>query len=238
MSFKCTKRSISFILSLITLISCQNIMALNVSADEKKVIYLTFDDGPAGNVTKNVLDILKKECVPATFFLIGEQIKGQEDLVKRMYDEGHSLGLHSMSHKRNNLYSSNEAFLKEMLDTQDIINSVVGFKPTILRFPFGCNNNYYKLSQSLVDLLHENNFKIYDWNADSGDGENPGANPSLFIKKSKSNKDRVILLMHCAYISKNSVKALPDIIKYYKDNGYEFKNIDNDTVEQYRVTRK
>ena len=64
-----------------------------------------------------------------------------------MYNEGHSLGLHSMSHKKNYLYTSNESFLKEMLDTQEIINSIVGFKPTILRFPFGCNNNYYRISQ-------------------------------------------------------------------------------------------
>ncbi len=75
-----------------------------------------------------MLDILKQESVPATFFLIGSQIKGQEDLIKRMYDEGHALGLHSMSHNRNNLYNSNEEFLKEMLDTQQMVNSIVGIK--------------------------------------------------------------------------------------------------------------
>ncbi|NFG39865.1 polysaccharide deacetylase [Clostridium botulinum] len=202
-----------------------------------KVIYLTFDDGPASKVTKDVLDILKEEKIHATFFLIGDQIKGQEDLVKRIYDEGHSLGLHSMTHKKNHLYSSNEHFLKEMLETQELINSIIGIKPTILRFPFGCNNNSYKICKSMVDLLHENNLKIYDWNVDSGDGANHSAAPSTFIKNAKSDKDRVVLLMHCGYISKNSVKALPEVIKYYKNNGYEFKAITEHTPEEYHIIK-
>ena len=124
-----------------------------------------------------------------------------------------------------------------MIATQETINSIVGIKPTILRFPFGCNNSCYKISQSMVDLLHENNFRIYDWNTDSGDGLHPNASPSKFLRNSKSGKDHVVLLMHCAYISKNSVKALPDIIKYYKDNGYEFKVIDETTPEEYHFLK-
>lgn len=235
-----SKKIVSFFLIIVTLLSLQTFNPSNAYASEeseKKVIYLTFDDGPAGKVTKDILDILKKESVHATFFLIGGQIKNQEKVVKRMYDEGHSLGLHSMSHKKNNLYCSDESFLKEMLDTQELINSIVGYKPTALRFPFGCNNNCYKISQSMVDLLHENNLKIYDWNTDSGDGAHPDSNPSTFIRNSKSNKDYVVLLMHCAYMSKNSVKALPDIIKYYKDNGYEFKVIDENTPEEFHFMK-
>ncbi|NRY61649.1 polysaccharide deacetylase family protein [Clostridium beijerinckii] len=238
MNLKSLKKYIPFVLIIITIINYQNLLIHKVLADEKKIIYLTFDDGPAGKVTTNVLDILKQESVPATFFLIGSQIKGQEDLIKRMYDEGHALGLHSMSHNRNNLYNSNEEFLKEMLDTQQMVNSIVGIKPTILRFPFGCNNNCYRISQSMVDLLHQNNLKIYDWNTDSGDGAHPNASPSTFIKNSKSDKERVVLLMHCAYMSKNSAKALPSIIKYYKDNGYEFKVIDENTPEEYHFMKK
>ena len=237
MYLKLFKKLISIILIIISILSYQKMSLINAHADEKKIVYLTFDDGPAGKVTKDILDILKNESVPATFFLIGGQIKGQENLVKRIYSEGHALGLHSMSHKKSSLYCSNESFLKEMLDTQETINSIVGIKPNILRFPFGCNNNCYKLSQSMVDLLHKNNLKIYDWNTDSGDGEHPNANPSRFIRNSKTNKDYVVLLMHCAYMSKNSVKALPTIIKYYKDNGYEFRVIDENTPEEYHFIK-
>lgn len=238
MNLKIFKRTIIFVLVIVNFINFQVFATNDNSNVSKKIIYLTFDDGPAGKVTTNILDILKEESVPATFFLIGEQIKGQEKLVQRIYNEGHSLGLHSMSHKKGCLYSSNQTFLKEMLDTQEIINSVVGIKPTILRFPFGCNNNSYKISQSMVDLLHKNNLKIFDWNADSGDGANPNSPPSKFIKNSKSDKDCIILLMHCAYMSKNTVKALPSIIKYYKDNGYEFRKIDDNTPEEFHFMKK
>ena len=206
--------------------------------NNKKIIYLTFDDGPAGKITSNVLDILKEENVPATFFLIGDQLKGQDNLVKRIHDEGHSIGLHSMTHEKCHLYSSNDGFLKEMLEEQECLNSILGFKPCILRFPFGCNNNTYKLSQNMIDLLHENNLKIYDWNTDSGDGANPNSAPSQIAKNSITDKDTVVLLMHCGYQSKNSVKALDSIIKHYKDNNYEFKAITEDTPEEFHIMKK
>ncbi|MBW6408638.1 polysaccharide deacetylase family protein [Clostridium weizhouense] len=237
MKFKILKKLIVLCLILIFIINLPIPVKCEESTSKQKVIYLTFDDGPAGKVTDDILTILKKENVPATFFLIGEQIKNQENLVKRIYYEGHSLGLHSMTHKKSNLYRSNKDFLKEMLDTQELIYSTVGIKPNILRFPFGCNNTNYKICDSMIDLLHENNLKIYDWNVDSGDGAHHSAAPSTFIKNSKSEKDRVILLMHCSYISKNSVKALPQIIKYYKDNDYEFKAIDSNTPEEYHIIK-
>lgn len=238
MKFNKLKKSIVLLLSIMLFFNLNiKITYATINNENNKEIYLTFDDGPAGKVTEDVLAILKNENIHATFFLIGDQIKNQEDLVKRIYEEGHSIGLHSMSHKKNNLYSSNENFLKEMLDTQELINSIIKVKPNIIRFPFGCNNNTYHLCNSMIDLLHENNLKIYDWNVDSGDGAHHSAAPSTFIKNSKSDKDRVILLMHCGYISKNSVKALPQIIKYYKDNGYLFKTIAKDTPEEYHLIK-
>lgn len=206
---------------------------LTTYGDEEKVIYLTFDDGPGGRTTSNILDILKEENIPGTFFLIGSQIEGQEELVKRINEEGHSIGLHSMSHNKMKLYTDNNLFLEEMLTTQKIIQDVTGIESNILRFPFGCNNSCYKLKESLVDLLHENNLKIYDWNVDSTDGANSYANPSLYIKEATSNKSPIILLMHCGYINKNSVIALPEIIKFYKSQGYTFKKIDNNTPEEF-----
>jgi len=228
-----------FSLLLIFLITATN-NQINVKAseDKEKTIHITFDDGPGGKITEEVLDILKNENVPATFFLIGSQIKGQEKLLIRMRDEGHSLGLHSMSHNKSKLYSSNETFLKEMLDAQALIKETTGVTTNILRFPFGCNNNSYHLKHELVDLLHDNNLRIFDWNVDSTDGANPKADPSTFIKKSKSDKDNIVLLMHCGYLNKNSAKALPEIIKYYKEQGYKFKSIEDDTQEEFHFIKK
>lgn len=230
----------SILLATLALLSINVNYAKAIDSEVKsndKIIYLTFDDGPGGKITTKVLDILKEEKVPATFFLIGNQIKGQEHLLNRMKDEGHSLGLHSMTHSRNNLYSSNANFLKEMLDCQKLIEDAVGVKPTILRFPFGCNNNTYKLKEQLVTLLHENNLKIFDWNLDSTDGANHTGNPSTFIKHSKSDKEYIVLLMHCGFQNANSAKALPEIIKYYKDKGYEFRAISNDTQEIFHYIK-
>lgn len=239
MNFKNFKIFLVFILTILLFLNT----IVNTHADEsvqsenKKVIYLTFDDGPSGKITADVLDILKEENVPATFFLIGNQIKGQEKLIQRMYDEGHSLGLHSMTHEKGCLYCSNDSFLKEMLEVQDMINSIINIKPDILRFPFGCNNNTYKISQSMVDLLHKNNLSIYDWNVDSGDGANPNSSPETIYKHSISDKNNIFLLMHCGYQSKTSVKALPLIIKHYKEKNYEFRAITKDTPEEFHFLK-
>ena len=242
---KINKLSI-FIFSIICIIilSSTNVSAIENNEDSlldkgtEKVVYLTFDDGPGGKVTKEILDILKKEEVPATFFVIGSEIKGQESILLRMKEEGHSIGLHSFTHDRDKLYCSNDNFLNKMLKSQDTIFNVTGEKYNILRFPYGCNNKSYKLTQSLVDMLHKNNLKIYDWNADSGDGANYKSPPENIANKACRNEDNVIVLMHCGFINKNSAKALPSVIKYYKNNGYTFKTIDETTPEIYKVTKK
>ena len=131
------KKIMSFIILIISLIL---VPILPVTASEnsnEKIIYLTFDDGPSNKIMPNILDTLKKEQVNATFFIIGDQIKGNEKILKRVHEEGHSIGLHSVTHKKCNLYSSNDCFLKEMLKDQKLINEVVGISPTILRFPYG-----------------------------------------------------------------------------------------------------
>ncbi|MCD2501961.1 polysaccharide deacetylase [Clostridium sp. NSJ-145] len=204
---------------------------------KEKEIYLTFDDGPSGKVTTEVLDILKAEGVPATFFIIGNQIDDQEDLILRMRDEGHSIGLHSYTHERNNLYSSNDGFINEMLKVQKRLYDVTGETYTILRFPFGSTNNTYKLTSSMVDLVHNHGFKIYDWTQDTLDGANPKSSPDSIYSHAISDKDSIILLMHCANVNKTSPQALPQIIKYYKDKGYTFKKITEETPELYRLKK-
>ena len=202
-----------------------------------KIIYLTFDDGPGGKTTTDVLDILNKKNVKATFFVIGNQIEGQEDTIKRIINDGHSLGLHSMSHNKDLLYSSNETFISEMSELQTLLKDLTDEDVNILRFPFGANNSTYKLQLSLVDLIHSKGLKIYDWNVDSTDGANPYADPYTIFKRAttvEESKSPIILLMHCGYINKNSSIALSDIIDYYIDKGYTFKPISSDTEEFYK----
>lgn len=225
-----------FLLSLILLLSI-NITSISAFAADEKIIYLTFDDGPGGKVTSKILDILKKEDVKATFFLIGDQLKKQEALVKQIDSDGHSIGLHSITHEKSKLYSSNQAFLNEMLEEQKLLYNITNKTYNIIRFPFGCNNNCYHLKSSLVDLLHENNLKIYDWNVDTTDGANHTASPGTFITRARSDKDTIYLLMHCGFMNKNSPEALPEIIHYYKEKGYTFKVIDESTDEIFHYIK-
>lgn len=199
----------------------------------KKIIYLTFDDGPSFKVTDQVLDILKEKDVKATFFLIGNQIHDKETIVRRIYDEGHGIGLHTFTHKFKNIYCDEDNLIKEMIQCRNEINNVVDISPNIIRFPGG---SYKHLNKGLLKKLHENNLKIYDWNVDNTDGMNPKLSPSEIYKKSIKGSEKlhpVILLMHCTDMNKNTYKALPDIIDYYKNEGYEFRVINEDTPEMY-----
>lgn len=229
---------ICFILLFIINFNPIHINATSNKSNSEKVIYLTFDDGPGGKITEETLNILKEQKVHATFFLIGNQISGQESLVKRIHKDGHSIGLHSMTHNKNILYSSNTAFLKEMIDEENLLKDIIGYSPKILRFPFGCNNNNYCLTEKMVDLLHENGYKIYDWTVDTTDGANPNISPSIYVNNAISDSDTIVLLMHCGFINKTSPKALPEIIKYYKQKGYTFKTISYDTEEVYHYKKR
>ena len=200
---------------------------------ETKELYLTFDDAPGDKVTEEILDILKKEQVKGTFFVVGNRVEGREAVVKRIYKEGHGIGLHSYSHKMKYIYSSHKAFLEEMLRTSDIIYEAIGIRTNVIRFPGGSKPH---LTKSFLEELHSYNYKIYDWNIPVSDGLDCRTSAGKIIKEGVNCRKFIsplIILMHCSGENENTVKALPSIIKYYKDLGYEFKIINNETKEYY-----
>lgn len=203
-----------------------------------KYAYLTFDDGPTYVVTNALLNVLKKENVKATFFVVGKEIEGKESILQRIHNEGHSIGLHTYSHNFKKIYRSTEVFIEEMKKTSNKIEEITGSAPKIIRFPGGSSKH---LNASTLEELHKNNFKVYDWNVNVCDGINPNLSASQLVKNSqviKGNKDVAIILLHCNFNNKNTIKALPEIIKYYIDLGYEFKTISEDTPEYYYKFRK
>lgn len=208
------------------------------STSPNKVIYLTFDDGPSSTVTGKILDILKEQNVKASFFIIGYKIQGREDLLQRMYNEGHSIGLHTYTHKCNVIYSSENSFLDEMIRTENEVKNVLGFSPKIIRFPTGSKNH---LTTSLLEKLHTEGYKIYDWNLSLSDGINYRTSvDKLYNEATKKcvNPGKIFLLAHCDGTNENTCKVLPKIIKYYKNCGYEFKTITKNTPEYYfRVSK-
>lgn len=204
---------------------------------EKKVIYLTFDDGPS-IITDKVLEILKEKKVKATFFIIGNQINGFENVVKRIYNDGHGIGLHTYTHKFKLIYSNGDTFIKEMISCRDEINRLTGISPNIIRFPGGSSK---RLTEAYLSKLHSFNFKVYDWNMVALDGINPKLSPSrLYREATKGSQElsSIILLLHCDYMNKNTCLALPQIIEFYKTQGYEFKVITDDTPELYYPIKK
>lgn len=234
------KRKVLFFTIVTTIFSCIlnfKVLAIDEIDVTKKVVYITFDDGPSGKLTNEILDILKQHNAKATFFVIGNLIKGQEKILCRMVDEGHSIGLHTYSHERSKIYRSSKSFIDEMLLSQQLLEEATGKKTNIIRFPFGCNNNAYKLTSSMVTALHDNNFKIYDWTVDSTDGMNPNLDPCKIAQKAKTKQNTAMVLLHCSYLNKNTAKALPSILKYYEDNHYEFRVIDENTPEVFRVKK-
>lgn len=124
-----------------------------------KVIYLTFDDGPSYGVTENILNILKRYNVKATFFVVGSKISEKERILKRIYNEGHSIGLHSYTHYYKRIYLNLDVFVSEMVQTSNEIKRVIGIRPQIIRFPGG---TYKHLNRSFLKELHDLNYKIYD----------------------------------------------------------------------------
>lgn len=199
---------------------------------KNKVLYLTFDDGPSA-ITNELLDTLKACNVKATFFVVGKEIVGRENILKRICSEGHSIGLHTYSHNLHSIYENDDAFINEMIRTNELVKKLTGCSTNIIRFPGGSAKH---LNTAMLKKLHNNNFKIYDWNSSLEDGVYPHLSVQQFVKNSKKCKhgnSRVFLLMHCNSNNVNTIKALPDIIAYYKSNDYEIKPITSDTDEYY-----
>lgn len=223
------------VISSIYLLKVESKAALDekASEDNNKIIYLTFDDGPSYSVTNETLDILKEKNVKATFFIVGSKIQGKEDILKRIHNEGHSIGLHTYTHKYKKIYSTEEAFVEEMDRTNEEVKKVLGIEPKLIRFPSGSKPH---LNDSLLDKLHAHNYRIFDWNACLSDGLNYNAPPDKLIKEAQKvigKSTKVILLLHCDIVNKNTCKALPRIIDFYKSQGYEFKPITDETPEYY-----
>lgn len=206
------------------------------SNDGKKIVFLTFDDGTSKTVTPKVLKILKEENVKATFFLTGENIeRGGEkakDLIKEEFKEGHAIANHSYSHNYKILYPGRvlnlDAFKADFAKTDEMLTEILGkyFSTRVLRCPGG--HMSWKGMSPLDEYLDENNMASIDWNALNGDAEGGKKNAQQLIDyaiKTSQGKEMVVLLMHDTYGKEETAKALPTIIKYFKDNGYEFKTL-------------
>lgn len=229
-------------IGMLCIVLCSTLFTSEVvpTETEEKVVYLTFDDGPTPQVTDAILDVLKTHDVKATFFIVGKEIKGRENVLRRIYEEGHGIGLHTYSHNFKIIYKNPESFIMEMEKTENTINEVLGTQLDfpIIRFPGGSAG---RLNKKFYSLLCEKGYKIFDWNVDLQDGIKGHLSPCDFLENAKKCSDkstRRIILAHCNSNNKNTCEALDDIITYYHSQGYTFKAIDNTTNPYFYKFRK
>ncbi len=191
-------------------------------AESRKQIYLTFDDGPSTLVTGQVLDVLKKENVKATFFIVSDRAKTRRSTLKRIADEGHTVGVHSATHDYAKIYASDKTLLDDVSTCADFIYEVTGVKPTCYRFPGGGIKNI----KHKTALLENAGYTVVSWNAVCGDEEIPDADADTLYKRAvqtAAGKNTVVLLCHDSASHKATAEALERIIGYFRKEGYVFR---------------
>ncbi|WP_246054349.1 polysaccharide deacetylase [Paenibacillus anaericanus] len=201
--------------------------------DKKKVVYLTFDDGPS-DLTDQVLDILKEAKAPSTFFVLGAQAKRSPEIINRIVEAGHALGNHTYNHEYDKLYHNFTEFWRQIKQTEEVVNEITGFRPQLVRAPGG---TYGHFDDTYFNLLEQGGYKVFDWDLDTGDSKRKGVPAAEIIRNitSAKQKDKVIVLMHDGAGHGETVKALPEIIAFYKDKGYEFRAL-TDEVKPVQFT--
>ena len=188
---------------------------------EKKMAYLTFDDGPDEKNTPAILDILKKEQAKATFYVLGRSAQTYPDVVRRIFEEGHAIGNHSYDHEYGKLYASTGNYLAELEQTDEILRDLIGVRPLITRAPGGRMGNF---TAAYEQAMEQNGYVEHDWNVSSADTapNHPVAQDFIDNIDAGATMQSVIILMHSSAGHEETVKALPDIIRILKERGYSF----------------
>ena len=185
-----------------------------------KKIYLTFDDGPGPN-TDEILDILDKYNVKATFFVVRRDGRNYEKLYQRIVEDGHSLGMHSCTHVYKDLYQSVETFREDTKQLRDFLYLVTGVESDIYRFPGGSSNNVSKIGmQPFADELSKEGIVFFDWNISSQDASAIPPTKDQIVRNvthELSECNEAIILFHDLDEKHATVEALPEIIEYIQN---------------------
>lgn len=199
---------------------------------EHPKVYLTFDDGPSVNTSK-ILDILKERNIKATFFVIGQEDDESRELYRRIVAEGHTLGMHSFSHKYDAIYKSRESFAEDMLHLQSYLKEVTGIAPDLIRFPGGSSNGVSNVDiKELIRYVREQGWTYFDWNVVSGDATSQVYTPDELVANVMNDVikyDTSVVLMHDSSAKGSTVDALVPMIDQLQAMGAELLPIDENT---------
>lgn len=192
-----------------------------------KKIALTFDDGPYGTSTAQILDILKEKKVSATFFILGKQVERFPEQARRMVNEGHIIGNHSYDHAKNLASVSAKVFQNNLGTAESTIIKATGVHPILFRPPYG------SLSQTMHDVLKQEGYRNVLWTIDPQDWNYPSSTSDQIVDRvvKKAAPGAIVLLhdgrdTHINFPRDNTVNALPALIDSLKKYGYTFVTID------------
>lgn len=191
----------------------------NTPAKQLLPIALTFDDGPWPETTSQVLDILQKNSVKATFFVVGKQVQKHPQLLRQIVAEGHAIGNHTWSHQYHQYYTA--AAAKELDDLAALVYKTTGVKTSLFRPPAGILNN------GLVAVAHQKKYAVIMWSVDSKDWRYLGNTPQSLVESVlKEAKPGGIVLLHDGGGDRSTtVKALPKLITQLKKHGYKLVTV-------------
>jgi peptidoglycan/xylan/chitin deacetylase (PgdA/CDA1 family) len=188
--------------------------------EDELAIALTFDDGPDGENTALLLDLLAEAEVSATFFVIGEKIKEYPDLLRRIASEGHELGNHSFSHPDMRKLTNEAVLHQELEPTAQLILDITGVSPMIMRPPFGA------LRDETIEFLAGEGWAMINWSIDSFDWDTEQNSATEITEKVLTySHPGAIVLMHTGENLDGTLAALPSIIASLQEEGYHFVTI-------------
>ncbi|WP_051204871.1 polysaccharide deacetylase family protein [Butyrivibrio sp. VCD2006] len=183
--------------------------------DDKRRVYITFDDGPSTS-TNTILDILDSYGVKATFFVTGKEGEEYESVYRRIAGSGHTLGMHSYSHKYSELYESLDSFSADLHKLQTYLYETTGVWSQYYRFPGGSSNTVSKVEMGkLINYLDLEDITYFDWNVASSD-DRGGVNKDIIVANVMTGVPKfneAIILLHDSADKPATVEALPEIIE-------------------------
>ena len=200
---------------------------LRVVGKNEKIVYLTFDDGPSV-CTDQILNILRQERVKATFFVTA-QFTPYLNRMATIAKDGHEVAIHTYSHNFK-IYKSIDSYFADLNKLNDLIEKYTGKRARIMRFPGGSSNSIYrkynsdpKFMDRLCVALLDSGYQFVDWNLDSGDARGNNIAADRLVRSACGSRHNIqCLLMHDTGAKRTTVTALPQIIRYFKQHGYEF----------------
>ncbi len=204
---------------------------------QNKYVYLTFDDCPSKN-TAALLDILQKNNIKATFFVV---YNSNQDLYKRIVAEGHTLAIHTYTHDYKTIYASEKAYFDDLTKISDYVKGITGITSKIVRFPGGSSNLVSRtinkgIMTKIAAELDKRGYTYYDWNAQSNDATIANITPVQVLQNVKDFtevngkvKPFVMLLLHNSATQAATVEALQSVIDYYRGMDFRFEQITDTT---------